>query len=146
MEIHFCFRHPDSLARTRCYYCKKDICSVCVVHAAHHYFCGRKCYFLYSLQIGKSWAFSHKWYLIGLWNFLLLGILLIFFFNRQGYQEEFRIFDTAFEESASGELPEGAVYFPRLDSVLNALSNVSAANSSEPDASFTLKSLPARAR
>lgn len=43
MQEHHCFRHPETRTRRKCYRCGRAICSVCVLHASHHFFCGRKC-------------------------------------------------------------------------------------------------------
>ncbi len=71
-----CYRHPEAKAITRCYYCKKPICKTCRYHRAHHYFCSRRCYYLFWVQEARQYLRRHSWEIIWGWNTLLTVLLL----------------------------------------------------------------------
>lgn len=43
MEETFCINHPDTLAKRKCYWCKKPLCKKCLVKKHNHIFCSEDC-------------------------------------------------------------------------------------------------------
>ena len=39
-----CYRHPERVAKRKCYFCKKPICPECQVRLDHHIFCSETCH------------------------------------------------------------------------------------------------------
>ncbi len=81
MEIRFCYRHPKSLARVRCFHCKRDVCSDCREMYGHHFFCGRWCYSKYLIWQFLDWSKARQFPLLWSWN-LLLTVLVLFLLFR----------------------------------------------------------------
>lgn len=48
---HFCYRHPATAARRKCYACGRWICPSCQLHRDHHIFCGDRCYFRWKREV-----------------------------------------------------------------------------------------------
>lgn len=42
-----CYRHPEQIARRRCFQCREPICPTCQVHLDSHIFCGHRCHGLW---------------------------------------------------------------------------------------------------
>jgi peptidoglycan/xylan/chitin deacetylase (PgdA/CDA1 family) len=42
-EARFCYRHPTSLARRKCFGCGRPLCPECQLKLDHHLFCGELC-------------------------------------------------------------------------------------------------------
>ncbi len=49
MQKRACFRHPEKVTSRKCYECGRPICFQCTLKASHHFFCGRKCHWVYLL-------------------------------------------------------------------------------------------------
>ncbi len=82
---------------------------------------------------------ERKWYLIAVWNGVLLVFLIILFSNRKPALNEYQIFDTSIGTEDNHSPLESAVYFSRLDSLLKTLASVRPTVESEPDPIFKLK-------
>ena len=78
MEIKFCYRHPENIARGRCYYCKRNICSHCRQLIAHHYFCSRTCYYRFLRQLLWKRLRKHQVMLLVVWNGILTVLLVAY--------------------------------------------------------------------
>lgn len=50
-----CFRHPERVAKRKCFRCKRPICSECQLVKSHHIFCGTQCHtrWLVSLYVSQ---------------------------------------------------------------------------------------------
>src|SRR5436190_6007353 len=42
-EARFCYRHPTSLARRKCFSCGRPLCPECQLKLDHHLFCSEPC-------------------------------------------------------------------------------------------------------
>lgn len=42
-KSNFCYRHPVSRARRKCFFCERHICKKCQVRELNHIFCGSEC-------------------------------------------------------------------------------------------------------
>lgn len=72
-----CFRHPFVKSSARCYRCHKSVCMMCRHHASRHYFCGRRCHWLFlGGELMRAVARRKRWWLIA-WNSLITLLLLI---------------------------------------------------------------------
>src|SRR5689334_7179526 len=43
-EARFCYRHPTSLARRKCFSCGRPLCPECQLKLDHHLFCSGLCH------------------------------------------------------------------------------------------------------
>lgn len=84
MALKFCYKHPLIVARTRCYHCKKSICNQCRLQLSHHYFCGRKCHWLFIIQGYLNFFKKRATAFILGWNGVLTIALLAFILFRPG--------------------------------------------------------------
>lgn len=82
MALKFCYKHPLIVAKTRCYHCKKHICGQCRRQLSHHYFCSRKCHWLFILQGYLNFLKKRTTALILIWNAVLTVALLVLVFFR----------------------------------------------------------------
>jgi len=82
MALKFCYKHPLLVAKTRCYHCKKHICGQCRRQLSHHYFCSRKCHWLFILQGYLKFFKKRTTALILGWNAVLTVALLLLVFFR----------------------------------------------------------------
>lgn len=82
MALKFCYKHPLIVAKTRCYHCKKHICGQCRRQLSHHYFCSRKCHWLFILQGYLNFFKKRITALILGWNAVLTSALLLLAFFR----------------------------------------------------------------
>ena len=78
MATRVCYRHPDRKAINRCYYCKKPVCKECRLHLGHHYFCSRKCYYLYRIQQQVNRFKKHQPVFLLAWRVLVTVLVLVF--------------------------------------------------------------------
>lgn len=84
MAVNFCYRHRVVEAKFRCYHCKKHICSNCRLQLSHHYFCSRKCHWLFHFQNYWKYIEKRSQNFIVAWNVVLTLVLLGVVFIRPG--------------------------------------------------------------
>lgn len=82
MALKFCYKHPLIVAKTRCYHCKQHICGQCRLQLSHHFFCSRKCHWLFILQGYLKFFKKRTTILILGWNGVLtIALLLLVLFR-----------------------------------------------------------------
>jgi len=87
MEEKYCKNHPQTSASLRCFHCRDFICSHCRHTLAHHYFCGYYCYLKYLLQLFEKKIRPFQFRILAASQiFLLAGLLLLFFYIQQRFQ------------------------------------------------------------
>ncbi len=50
-KVSFCYNHPTSVSRRKCFHCGKPLCPECQIRLSRHIFCGEKCHKLYKRQL-----------------------------------------------------------------------------------------------
>jgi len=107
--MKFCYKHSYVVAATRCYQCKKDICKDCRLNRVHHFFCSKKCLFLFKLFTVFNHIKNQKVKLIIGWNILLTFSVLFLFFMLQNSTERYatnkRIIDFSGSEFVHSDTP-----------------------------------------
>lgn len=120
MEIRFCYKHPDTISKYRCYYCKKDICAQCRRTYSHHYFCSQACHLKYVWREIKERLKPMRLYIVGFVNVVLVAVLVSMFLARRSAPPEFKIWEeTGGRSSSPSSVIEVKHYFLKLDSVLS---------------------------
>ncbi len=85
MPAHYCKNHPDISAKFRCFHCREHICSDCRTHLAHHYFCGYRCFFRFTIKeiLKKSKPYTIPALAVSQLILLLMMLLIFVYFHKR---------------------------------------------------------------
>jgi hypothetical protein len=75
---HFCYKHPELVARRKCFHCTREICLQCQFKIDHHLFCGDACHQRYLSALAGKARPAYRRYAIYVSLFVLLGGFLYF--------------------------------------------------------------------
>ncbi len=100
-EPSICFRHPERIARRRCYYCRRWICPRCQYRRSHHIFCRATCYYRWwgidRFERARRWRRAHAVWLatVGVTVWVGWAILIGLHFWHRALDEMIRTYRTA---------------------------------------------------
>ncbi len=77
-ETRFCYRHPTSLAKRKCFSCSRPICPGCQVKLDHHLFCGEPCHKNYLRERAAAASRPYARYAMYASALVLVGVLVYF--------------------------------------------------------------------
>ncbi|MEO0254777.1 MAG: polysaccharide deacetylase family protein [candidate division WOR-3 bacterium] len=83
-----CEKHPERFLTRKCFRCKKEICSKCSIKKYRHYFCSKKCIYLFLFENFKKKRIykeplSYPYIKIIFVSFILLFFISIYFLYKK---------------------------------------------------------------
>lgn len=143
-ETRFCYRHPTSLARRKCFSCSRPLCPECQMKIDHHLFCSELCHKNYSRELAYQRPRRFRRYalystvavLIGV--FIYFGLLADAFYNGSDQKNHAAMNEIApslpLETAPAPRKPEGIVITRPLNGMKSASQRIEVEGRAPADA------------